>query len=318
MKRLGVLGTMVWDTIYGRGADVEPVEEWGGICYALAALEAGLPDDWELVPLIKVGSDFAARANQYLTTVTHRAAAARFVEVCEPNNQVTLRYDELNRVAEHMSGGVPSWRWEELGPMVRDLDALYVNFISGFELQIETACHLRRGFAGPIYADLHSLFLAVERDGRRTPQPLADIATWFSCFDAIQLNEDEMALVGSDPMEVAALALGTGVGLLIVTLGPLGAVYFAVPSFDFMRRPSNKRPDVGPVSTARIPKADVTDVLDPTGCGDVFGATIVSNLVQSVGIEEAVRRANRYAARNLSYRGASHLHHHLRGEIVQQ
>jgi len=307
---------MVWDTIYGRGAEVEPVQEWGGICYALAALEAALPDDWQLVPLIKVGSDFASRANQYLTSLTHRAAAARFVEVPEPNNQVTLRYEALDRVAEHMSGGVPPWRWEELGPMVRDLDAVYVNFISGFELQLETAYHLRHGFDGPIYADLHSLFLAVERDGRRTPQALADMPRWFSCFDAIQLNEDEMALVGSDPLEVAALALGTGVGLLIVTLGALGAVYFATPTFNFMRRPHDEQRNTGPVSTARIPAADVAEVLDPTGCGDVFGATVVSSLVRTVRIEEAIGQANRFAARNLSYRGATHLHRHLRGEIV--
>lgn len=318
MKRLGVLGTMVWDTIYGRGAEVEPVQEWGGICYALAALEATLPSDWELVPLIKVGSDFADRANQYLTSLTHRAAAARFVEVREPNNQVTLRYEALDRVAEHMSGGVPPWRWEELGPMVRDLDALYVNFISGFELRIETVHHLRRGFAGPIYADLHSLFLAVDRDGRRTPRAPADIPRWFSCFDAVQLNEQEMALVGSDPLEVAAVALGAGVGLLIVTLGALGAVYFAIPSFDFLHRSHSEQRGAGPVSTARIPAAEVAEVLDPTGCGDVFGATTVAGLVRAAGIEDTIRQANRLAARNLSYRGATYLHRHLRGEIVHQ
>jgi hypothetical protein len=317
VKRLGVLGTMVWDTIYGRGAETQPVEEWGGICYALAALEAALPSGWELVPLIKVGSDLAARANQYWTGLTHQTAAARFVEVREPNNRVTLRYDELDRVAEHMSGGVPPWSWEELGPMVRDLDAMYVNFISGFELGLEAAHHLRRGFAGPIYADLHSLFLAVERDGRRTPRALDDVQQWFECFDAVQLNEDEMALVGSDPLEVAARALETGVGLLIVTLGSVGAVYFATPSFDFMR-PRAKRSNEGPVSTARVPAGPVADVLDPTGCGDVFGATIVSQLICGCGVEEAIRQANRFAARNLAYRGATHLHHHLRGEIVHQ
>ena len=318
LKRLGVLGTMVWDTIYGRDAEVEPVEEWGGICYALAALEAELPDDWELIPLIKVGSDLAPRANEFLRNLTHRAAAARFVEVREPNNRVTLRYQALDRVAEHLSGGVPAWSWEELGPMVRDLDALYVNFISGFEMQLETAHHLRHGFAGPIYADLHSLFLGVESDGRRIPQAVNDLSSWFSCFDVVQLNEDEMALVGSDPLEVAARVLGAGVGLLIVTLGALGAVYFAAPSFTLLRHAQQQRWDTGPVSTARIPAAGVDNPLDPTGCGDVFGATTVSWLVREVGIEEAVRRANRSAARNMSYRGATYLHHHLRGDIVRQ
>ncbi len=73
-----------------------------------------------------------------------------------------------------MQGGVPGWTWPELGPLVADLDALYINFISGFEMCLGTAQALRRGFAGPIYADLHSLFLGMQRDGVRSLQPLPD------------------------------------------------------------------------------------------------------------------------------------------------
>jgi hypothetical protein len=91
-----------------------------------------------------------------------------------------------------MQGGVPGWTWPELGPLVADLDALYINFISGFEMCLGTAQALRRGFQGPIYADLHSLFLGMQRDGVRTLQPLPDAPSWFGCFDAIQVNEDEM------------------------------------------------------------------------------------------------------------------------------
>ena len=29
-KRLGVISTFVWDTIYGRNPRAEPVTEWGG------------------------------------------------------------------------------------------------------------------------------------------------------------------------------------------------------------------------------------------------------------------------------------------------
>ena len=74
-----------------------------------------------------------------------------------PNNRVVLRYQSAERRCERMTGGVPGWTWAELGPMVRDLDALYVNFISGFEMELGTAQALRQGFRGPIYADLHSL-----------------------------------------------------------------------------------------------------------------------------------------------------------------
>jgi len=315
VKRLGVVGTMVWDTIYGRGAEARPVEEWGGIAYALAALEASLPEEWCVVPLIKVGSDLASRANRFLNTFSRRAGADRFVEVATPNNRVTLHYDGLIRSSERLSGGVPPWTWTELEAMVGDLDALYVNFISGFELSLDTARRLRGGFPGPIYADLHSLFLSVGVDGLRKPEPLDELAGWLSCFDVVQLNEDEMALAGRDPMEVAARAMAAGVRLLIVTLGARGAAYFVAPPFAFAHRPT---PDVDvPIRTARVPAEPVRDPLDPTGCGDVFGATIVSMLAAGSAVEDAIARANALAARNLTYRGATALHQHLRGEIVR-
>ena len=223
---------MVWDTIYGRGAEAEPAEEWGGISYALAALEAALPDDWSIVPLVKVGSDLAPRANEFLTGLTRRAGACRFIESPQPTNRVTLHYKNLDRCTEHLSGGVSAWTWAQLGPMVRDLDALYVNFISGFEMPLAAARRLRRGFGGPIYVDLHSLFLGVDASGMRVPEALADVTGWFSCFDIVQLNEDEMRLVGDNPVEVAARALASGVRLFIVTLGERGAVYYSAGDFD--------------------------------------------------------------------------------------
>lgn len=314
MKRLGVLGTMVWDTIY-RDAEPEPVEEWGGIAYALAALEVNLPADWALVPLIKVGRDLAPQANRFLASLTRRSSAARFIEVPEPNNRVTLRYRGLERTAEQLRGGIPPWQWPELGPMVQDLDALYVNFISGFEASLDTVQQLRRGFGGSIYADLHSLLLGVAGEGLRVPQPLADVGEWFACFDVVQLNEDELGLIGRDPMEVAATAFQNGVRLLVVTLGDRGAAYFALPPFAFLDR----RGDGGgqPVRTARI-DAMAVDARDPTGCGDVFGGALVAQLVRGTQVEEAIRVANAAAARNVQYRGATHLHYHLRGEIVPQ
>ena len=132
LKRLGVIGSMVWDTIHDRDPAQAAVEEWGGIAYALAALDAALTDRWEIVPLIKVGRDLAPQANRFLSGLRRTAPGARFIEVVEPNNRVTLRYESAERRCEQMRGGVPPWTWPELGPMVQDLDALYINFISGF------------------------------------------------------------------------------------------------------------------------------------------------------------------------------------------
>jgi hypothetical protein len=65
-KRLGVIGSFVWDVIHGRDVRSAPIEEWGGITYALGALDAALPEDWEIVPVMKVGYDLAERAREAL------------------------------------------------------------------------------------------------------------------------------------------------------------------------------------------------------------------------------------------------------------
>ncbi len=317
MRRVGVIGTMVWDTIYGRDGETEPVEEWGGIAYALAALEASLPPEWRIVPLIKVGRDLAPRANEFLRSLTRCRGAHRFVEVPEPNNRVTLRYISSARRSEQMTGGVPPWTWNELGPLVQDLEAIYVNFISGFEFDLASAHHLRQGFRGPIYADLHSLLLGISADGTRIPRRLPRVAEWFACFDVVQLNEDELSLIGDDPMTVTAEALARGVRLLVVTLGAQGAVYFTQPPFSLFRA-SSKPLALDPIRTARVSVPATGDVLDPTGCGDVFGATLFAQLIAGVDLATALRNANEYAGRNAGYRGATNLQYHLRGEIVPQ
>jgi len=305
MKRLGVIGSMVWDTIHGRDPAQAAVQEWGGIAYALAALDATLPDDWQIAPLIKVGRDLAPQANRFLSGLRRTAHGARFIEVPEPNNRVTLRYESLERRCEQMRGGVPPWTWPELGPLVHDLDALYVNFISGFEMSLETAQLLRRGFPRFIYADLHSLFLDREPDGMRVPRPLPQAPAWFGCFDVVQLNEHEMGQLGNDPLAIAADALRLGCTTVCVTLGERGAAYF-----------TGSPP---PIRTARVPPppdlGGGPQDGDPTGCGDVFGGTVAASLLAGASLEDALRAGTRLGARNLAHRGASGLRDHLVGRL---
>ena len=324
MAKIGILGSLVWDLIYGRDPVAPPVEEWGGIAYALSSLDASVMPGWEIVPLIKVGSDLSGKAQEFLGTLEHLAPGARCVEVPVPNNRVVLHYYSNERRTERMSGGVPGWSWAELGPMVRDLDALYLNFISGFELALGTAQALRRGFTGPIYADLHSLLLGMQHDGVRTPRTLPDAAAWMGCFDVVQLNEDEMRQLSPDPLSLAADAMGAGVSLLVVTLAAKGAAYVANTGFGGFEvgrgaRDSTPAPPSPaaplPLRSALVP-APVIELLDPTGCGDVFGAAAAARLFGGEPVEAALRHATTMASRNAAFRGAGGLSRHLRGRLV--
>ncbi|MBA3341827.1 MAG: carbohydrate kinase family protein [Gemmatimonadaceae bacterium] len=318
-RRVGVIGSFVWDVIHGRDPRDAPVEEWGGITYALGALDAALTDEWEIVPIVKVGHDLVARARDFLGGLERIAPDAKPIEVPHLNNRVTIHYQSAERRREQLSGGIPTWGWLGLKPLLADLDALYINLISGFELDLETAQLIRAHFGGPIYCDLHSLLLARQPDGVRILRPLPNAAAWFRCFDVLQVNEDEMSMMAPDPLALAAMATASGVKVLNVTMGARGVVYFAAPGFNRLSDLDRNLLGgaVGAVRTELVPAAPARDLSggDPTGCGDVWGATYYSRLLAGDSIAPAMRAAAAAAARNVDHRGASGLAQHLRGEL---
>ena len=316
--RVGVIGSFVWDVIYGRDPRRDPVEEWGGITYALSAFDAALPASWHLVPLAKVGSDLWPQARQFISGLRRAAPDAMPIEVPAVNNRVRIEYSSDELRSEVLRGGVPPWTWIGLRPLLRDLDALYINLISGFELDLETVQLIRRHFPGPIYLDLHSLLLGIQPDGTRFPQAIANPAAWFACADLVQVNEQEMSLMAPDPMALAATAMREGVQSLVVTLGKRGVVYVLSPGFDRLAdlgREEEHR--TGTVRTALVPAEHVDAPGDPTGCGDVFGATYFSRLLTGDTFAVALRAAIRAASRNVTFRGAGGLAAFLRGELLR-
>ena len=330
-----MIGSIVWDVHHGRDKRSVPIEEWGGISYALAAFDAALDDNWELVPLIKVGDDLADRARSFVRSLRHVAPDAELIAVPYPNNRVELRYIDDERRTEHLSGGVPAWTWLGLKPVLEaaKLDALYINFLSGWELDLETTQLVRAHFSGPIYCDLHMLVMSVQADGLRVAQPLPNVASWCGCFDVLQVNEEEMSMMAPDPLALAATAMSSGTSALCVTVGKRGAVYFAAPGFERLSdlatsRPGRARSSIatasrgaegsfGAVRTALVPAVPprIDGAGDPTGCGDVWGATHFSRLLAGDMLTDAIAAANRAASRNVEHRGASGLANHLRGEL---
>jgi sugar/nucleoside kinase (ribokinase family) len=54
---------------------------------------------------------------------------------------------------------------------------------------------------------------------------------------------------------------------------------------------------------------------DPTGCGDVWGATFFARLLSGDALDAAMEEANKRAARNVEHRGARGLFRHLVGRL---
>ena len=308
---LGVVGTLVWDRLVGPREDAAPVEAWGGIAYALSASAASVPDGWTVLPIVKVGADLADEALAFLGRIPRLDLSAIEV-VPEPNNRVEIRYESDTRRRERLTGGVPGWTWPELAPKVARCDALYVNHISGYEMDLAAARALAVGYRGPIWVDLHSLFLGTDAHGHRVPRPLEAWPEWLACGHAVQMNEDELALLGgrADPWSTVTGTLGVRPGLVAVTLGPRGAAYATAPGFqaDPATWRGGSRRGAGPLGRGSVGAGLELRVGDPTGCGDVWGATAFVRLLAGDPLEEAMAVANRLAGINVELRGATGLY----------
>ena len=293
-KRLGILGTLVRDTIRHPGIS-RPVRAWGGIAYVLSALDAILPPGWTLVPIVKIGGDLFGEATAYLRSFSRIGDVAFVRRVPEANNRVELVYSTTSDRVEVLTGGVPGWSVEELGEFLPALDALYVNFIAGWELELAGAQRIRDEFIGPCYADLHSLFLDMRSGGHRRPRYLPQGDAWAGCFDTVQMNRDEFALLAAGPRgprTAAGSALAARAAMIIVTLGAEGA--------DIMTATGPH----GTIATRRVPVPAGPAPGDPTGCGDIWGATFFASLLAGTGPHTAIARAHRMARGKLGSSGA--------------
>jgi sugar/nucleoside kinase (ribokinase family) len=246
------------------------------------------------------------------------------LEVDAPTNRVELRYHSPAERTECLTGGVGPWGWPELQPRVARCDAVLVNFVSGYEATAETTRLLREGFDGPLYGDLHSLFLGTLADGTRVPHRLEDAQAWVRCFDAVQMNESEALLAlpeGASPDQVFEVVLGWGAELAVVTRGEAGVRWAAregLPADPLAwpdtgaghRHSHGARAVTGSVTISSALRGD------PTGCGDVWGGAFFARLLSGDPIGAAAETATRFAARNVAHRGADGLYQALLHEVA--
>lgn len=311
-SRLGALGALVLDTI--RRPEGPRVEAPGGITYALAAFEARPPAGWGVVPLVKVGADARDAADEVLERLASVASREGVLTVAAPNNRVELVYDGGGGRTERLSGGVPAWTWEELSPLLEGCDALYVNLVAGWEIDLASARRLGDRVPGPVYCDLHSLFLDRGGDGARRRRAPDGWPSWVRCFDYLQLNRDEIATLADDAGEderalARRLVSDAGLRALFVTLGPDGAAWVAEGPGEG-DAPGERRDRPGPDGeggsrprVGRAPPPRRVEDGDPTGCGDVWGMACFAALLEGADLPSAVARGNELAARNAERSG---------------
>ena len=107
-RTLGVIGALVWDRFLRTGPSGDPIEEWGGISYAISALSASLPHSWKILPILKLGQDLSEAAVTLLKEIP-RVDQSCVIIVPEENNRVELSYSRDGSRTERLTGGAVSY-----------------------------------------------------------------------------------------------------------------------------------------------------------------------------------------------------------------
>ncbi|MGH7558423.1 MAG: PfkB family carbohydrate kinase [Gemmatimonadota bacterium] len=302
LVRVGVTGTVVEDTI--DTVDGLRIEDLGGISYALHGLSAFLAPDSTAHAVLGVGRDAFERVRDELGELPGIDLGG-LEPVRHVNNKVHLEYHKDGTRDETLTGGVPPLSWEFLEPWLERLDVWLWNFISGMETELDTFTRLKREFDGAVYMDIHSLCLEhVPGRARRHRRP-ERWEEWVEGVRWLQMNETEAGLLQRDrprtlpPGEEARLAArlhGLGVEGVLFTLGARGARWYGAD---------------GTRLTEPVPEGE--PAVDPTGCGDVFGATwIMLHAAHGRTPVEALTGAVEAASLAASRPGTRGLADHLR------
>lgn len=315
--RLGVLGSINRDTITSANGQV--AEGLGGVLYTACAAAylatAALRDIWpeldekdiQICPIARLGKDVRAAVLDLVAT-TPGLTCEGLVDWPGRAFHSHIEYLADGTKREVLSGDLPALEAEEVATRLGGLDALLVNFITGFELSLDSLARIRRMVAGPILMDVHSLTLGRRGSGERYWCRPPHWRQWLELADVVQMNADEAAVLGALPRparaaELAVLArqlLALGPGLAAITRGPQSVIAAA-------RRRSGEVEDLVMAPTPRAAPADGS-AGDPTGCGDVFLAGLGVATALGLGPRESLQLANRAAARNCDLTGLDQLH----------
>jgi sugar/nucleoside kinase (ribokinase family) len=288
-----VIGHLCLDVI--RHPDGSESHGYGGIFFSVATLANLLESGDTVFPVFPVGrEDYDALLDRLAaypnvdTSGIYRTAA--------PTNRVHLYYRGKGERIERSVDIAEPVPMKRLRPKL-DTDMILLNMISGFDVTLETLDEIRmevRERHTPIYIDLHSLTLGLNEDFTRFHRPLEAWRRWAFMVHAVQMNEEEAAVLAPEKLDETSLArhlLALNTKAMIVTKGERGCTAYI---------DEHKH-----VRVLDVPGEDVPGAVDPTGCGDVLAAAYCAHYARTSDVDASLKFANRVASLKAAMSGSA-------------
>jgi len=299
---LTVIGHLCKDILHlpsDGGEDQPPVENYGGILYAVLTL-ANLMNGKDVVqPVFGVGwSDYDPIID--LLKQHKNVDPSGIFRVKGQTNQVHIFYEQnRNNRIECSKGIAPPIGYNRIKPFL-DADGVLINMISGSDITLETLDYLRmevRERRVPIHFDFHSLTLGIDQDFKRFPRPLTDWRRWCFMLHGVQMSETEAHGLSAEHYDETTLInhlMPLMVDALMITRGSKG---LTLVTQDIHKK----------LTYHDIPGISYGATVDPTGCGDVLGAAYLYQYMKSKDSLLAATVANRAAAYKATFSGLAGL-----------
>jgi sugar/nucleoside kinase (ribokinase family) len=294
-----VIGHICKDVIHLPGKDDKQLESFGGITFTLLTL-ANLMGDKDIIqPVFGVSQADYDELIELLQKFRNIDISGIF-KYKGATNQVQLFYSEDGgariECSRNIAAPIP---FNRIKPYL-DGNGVLINMISGSDITLETLDYIRMGIRDkgiPVHFDFHSLTLGIDREFKRFRRPLTDWRRWCFMLDSIQMSEEEALGLSAEHYDEATLInhlMPLMVKNLIITRGNRGATVIAQDIHKKLTRKDFEGESFG-------------EVVDTTGCGDVFGAAFLYQYLKSKDSFLSAEFANKTAAINTTFRHASEL-----------
>jgi hypothetical protein len=296
--KIGIIGQPCIDEIIAPDGSLR-ASALGGILYSYAALEAAMRTRGSRDSFLALSWNSAP--DQHLLSPLferfQRLGDAGLWSTVSLSNRVKLVYATDADRSEHCASILPSITASELERIALDeLDGVFVNMISGFDISLDTFEWLSARMTSTyIHLDVHALVLG-ELSAKigigRVTRGVESWDRWIRNADTVQLNELEARTLASPSITDEAALIQTIRRLasgssnwrtkgIIITRAERGATYYDVTSNHEFSIP--------------VPE---TNIIDTTGSGDVFGSAFLFQFLVTKDAVKAMRFAIEYASRN--------------------
>ena len=158
-------------------------------------------------------------------------------------------------------------------------DGIFINMITGFDINVADVQQIRKNYDGAIYLDIHSLARGIDDNYRRDFRKIPEVEKWIAAVDIVQANDHELFTLSDKKTEkeIAEELLQLGAKIILITKGDRGASFYTLNNAELFSK--------------TIPAIKV-ETMNKVGCGDVFGAAFFSSYIKDKNIERAFAIAN--------------------------